>query len=46
MGEVEGGTGVLISGRDHYFDSVDEMRMALRLPVGVKRIMIGEFTEE
>ena len=44
--DLRGRSGVLIAGRDHYFDSIDEARKLLRLPEGTIFIEVGEFSEE
>ena len=46
MTDLRGRSGVLIAGRDHYFDSIDEARKLLRLPEGTIFIEVGEFSEE
>lgn len=44
--ETAGRSGVLVSGRDQYFDAKEEMYQALALPADAIRLMLGEFTEE
>ncbi len=44
--EASGRSGVLLSGRDQYFDTREEMREALALPGDATRMMLGEFTED
>ena len=46
MQDVQGKSGVLIAGRDHYFDSFQEARRLMRLPVDAIFIEVGEFSEE
>ena len=46
MQDVQGKSGVLIAGRDHYFDSLPEARRLMRLPAGAVFIDVGEFSEE
>ena len=46
MHDARGRTGVLITGRDHYFDSLQEARRLMRLPNDTIFVDIGEFSEE
>lgn len=46
MRENEGGFGILIAGRDHYFDTDGEMVSALTLPQSAVRIELGEFNDD
>ena len=46
MREVRGKSGVLLAGRDHYFDSIEEARKLLRLPPETIFVEVGEFSEE
>ena len=46
MHDVRGKSGVLLAGRDHYFDSIDEARKLMRLPQGTIFIEVGEFSED
>jgi len=46
MQNVQGKSGVLIAGRDHYFDSFEEARKLMRLPQDCIFIEVGEFSEE
>ena len=46
MSDAEGKTGVLLAGRDHYFDSIEEARRLMRLPGGTIFVEVGEFSEE
>ena len=43
---ARGRTGLLIAGRDHYFDSDEEMRSALGLVPETVELEISEFTED
>ena len=46
MRDARGKSGVLLAGRDHYFDSIEEARKLLRLPPETVFIEVGEFSEE
>ena len=46
MQDARGKSGVLLAGRDHYFDSIEEARKLLRLPPETIFIEVGEFSEE
>ena len=46
MQDVRGRTGVLLTGRDHYFDSTEEARRLMRLPNDTIFVDVGEFSEE
>ena len=46
MQDVQGKSGILIAGRDHYFDSLEEARRLMRLPLDAIFIEVGEFSEE
>ena len=46
MQDVRGRTGVLLTSRDHYFDSTEEARRLMRLPSDAIFIDVGEFSEE
>ena len=46
MRDVRGRTGVLLTGRDHYFDSTDEARRLMRLPTDAIFVDVGEFSED
>ena len=46
MNDVRGKSGVLLAGRDHYFDSIGEARTFMRLPTDSIFIEVGEFSEE
>ena len=46
MRDVRGKTGVLLTGRDHYFDSTEEAHNLMRLPNDALFINVGEFSEE
>ena len=46
MQDVRGRTGVLLTGRDHYFNSTDQARRLMRLPNDAIFVDIGEFSEE
>lgn len=39
-------TSIFISGRQHYFDSIDELGVALGLPSGFQYYTLNEFTQE
>ena len=44
--DSQGRSGVLLAGRDHYFDSISEARRLMRLPLDSVFIEVGEFSEE
>ena len=46
MQDARGRTGVLITGRDHYFDSIEEARRLMRLPNDTIFVDVGEFSED
>ena len=46
MNDAQGRSGVLLSGRDHYFDSISEARKLMRLPADSIFVEVGEFSEE
>ena len=46
MRDARGRSGVLIAGRDHYFDSIEECKKLLNLPSDTVFIEVGEFSEE
>ena len=46
MRDVQGKSGILLAGRDHYFDSMDEARELMNLPSDSIFIEVGEFSEE
>ena len=45
MRDLRGRTGVLLAGRDHYFDSIEEARKLMGLPEGTIFLDVGEFSE-
>ena len=45
MRDLRGRTGVLLAGRDHYFDSIDEARKLMGLPDDTIFVDVGEFSE-
>ena len=45
MRDIRGTSGVLLTGRDHYFDSVVHARDLMRLPEGAIFVDVGEFYE-
>ena len=46
MYDVRGKSGVLLAGRDHYFDSIAEAKKMMRLPPNSIFVEVGEFSEE
>ena len=46
MRDARGRSGVLIAGRDHYFDPIEECKKLLNLPSDTVFIEVGEFSEE
>lgn len=46
MQDIRGKSGVLLTGRDHYFDSNEEARKLMGLPDDAIFIDVGEFSEE
>ena len=46
MTGAQGKSGVLLAGRDNYFDSIEEARQLMRLPSDSIVIEVGEFSEE
>ena len=46
MLDVRGRTGVLLAGRDHYFDSIIEARSLMGLPDDAIFVDVGEFSED
>ena len=46
MSDAQGKSGVLLAGRDNYFDSIKEARQLMRLPSDSIVIEVGEFSEE
>ena len=46
MWDLRGRTGVLLAGRDHYFDSIDEARKLMGLPIDTIFVDVGEFSED
>jgi len=43
--ENQGRFGILLAGRDHYFDTIEEMQRALSLPLDAVALVVEEFTE-
>ena len=46
MQDTRGKSGILLTGRDHYFDSNDEARRLMGLPADAIFIEVGEFSED
>ena len=46
MLDARGRTGVLLTGRDHYFNSIDQARRLMRLPNDAIFVDVGEFSED
>lgn len=46
VGKCQAGTGVLLCGRDHYFDGLDEMKHSLGLNRPFHLVRLGEFSEK
>ena len=46
MRDTRGKSGILLAGRDHYFDSMKEARRLMYLPTDSIFIEVGEFSEE
>ena len=46
MRDVRGKSGILLTGRDHYFDSNEEARRLMGLPQDAIFIDVGEFSED
>ena len=46
MRDARGRTGVLLAGRDHYFDSIHEAHQLMRIPADTVFVNVGEFSEE
>ena len=46
ISQSKGRCGILLAGRDHYFDSVEEAKRILSLPSNIRYVNIGEFSEE
>ena len=46
MNDVQGRSGALLAGRNHYFDSISEARKMMRLPTDSIFVEVGEFSEE
>lgn len=46
VSESSPSSGVIIAGREHFFDSAAEMRVALGVPVNTVILRLGEFSDE
>ena len=46
VAQSKGRCGILLAGRDHYFDSINEAKRILSLPSDMRYVNIGEFSEE
>ena len=46
VSQSKGRCGILLAGRDHYFDSIAEAKKILSLPRDMHYLSIGEFSEE
>ena len=46
VSQSKGRCGILLAGRDHYFDSIEEAKRILSLPSDMRYSHIGEFSEE
>ena len=46
VSQSKGRCGILLAGRDHYFDSVEEAKRILSLPNDMRYVNIGEFSED
>ena len=46
VSQSKGRCGILLAGRDHYFDSIEEAKRILSLPSDMHYVYIGEFSEE
>ena len=46
MQDIRGKSGILLTGRDHYFDSNEEARKLMGLPPDAIFIEVGEFSED
>ena len=46
VSQSKGRSGILLAGRDHYFDSIGEAKRILSLPNDMHYVSVGEFSED